>query len=283
VTPARVALSVPRTPSEAPADHSEVHWDLSKTAEAIEKCVPIKPQSGDSADEEWDLQRTSKAFEACLAAFSKSDNWEERVEFLRLIARISSEQFCQSDPFFTRSLKALCPSLKKQITDLRSAVVKAATESLSILAVNFGHRIEEMTVALLPTLLSRLYVTKKVISQACDDALRQLVVNSCTIKSLPHLMDGTKDSHNIVRSRCFEYVAILLETVNSVENMQASDIGIQLDKFETAILLGVRDKDAAARKFVGSRLFPQYKRLFPGRVEKVLNQLTPSERTLLEK
>ena len=77
-----------------------------------------------------------------------------------------------------------CSGLGAQLLDLRSTVVRSACRLLVVLGEALGRQFQDFVVFYLPRLLSRLYVTVKVISNSSDQCIHSLLIATRPIKCI---------------------------------------------------------------------------------------------------
>ena len=111
---------------------------------------------------------------ACELLKSKADekyggiDWEKRQAALNAVPALVADAAAAGG--LTPALERLSKVLAIQLDDLRSAIVRAACEALTAVAAAHGGGAAPLLALVLPQLFRNLYVTKKAISVASDDA-----------------------------------------------------------------------------------------------------------------
>jgi hypothetical protein len=110
--------------------------------------------------------------------------WKQRIQAMQRINELTRSGLSREMSCWNAEIEALRPCLAAQLGDLRSSVVGEACKLLPLLAEHMGADFEDTLVYILPSLFKLLYVSIKVMSQAGDECVSQLLAHTHTAKSV---------------------------------------------------------------------------------------------------
>lgn len=143
--------------------------------------------------------------------------WNLRVKAMNEIeAMYVDGGVATSAPSLPDDLRKLSRCLKAQLGDLRSAIIREACRLLVTVAGSCGGEaaFAPFFASLLPSLLSRLFVTVRPIADAADTCVRSALQRSgpeTAARAVPVLVRAAlEDGHPQVRARSCEYLTLVL-------------------------------------------------------------------------
>lgn len=140
--------------------------------------------------------------------------WADRLAALRKLQALVEGGAYHFDNFPVL-LKQLRGPLEQQVLDLRSAVVKEATATLTLLGARLGDAYEAEVDHFVPALFKLLGVSIAIIKESANDCLRALLCSAPKAsKPLTRIFEGCSAISAPLRLRCMEYVLLLLEVRN---------------------------------------------------------------------
>ena len=201
-------------------------------------------------------------------------DWQERAKGMEKLEKLVRKHDLAKLPnWWKKEARTLGRCITAQLQDLRSSVVRAACVQLIGMSEVLGEHDQFMDffAELLPTLLSKLYVTIRVIRQSADDCVRAVITLAYYYAPIliPVLIEtGRGDSHAVVRARAADYLAQIL--------IQCSD-DTTVDDYilELAGLIGqnINDSDNDAR-MASRMLFLAFERLWPQAASKLFEKFS---------
>ena len=220
---------------------------------------------------------------ACELLKSKADekyggiDWEKRQAALNAVPALVADAAAAGG--LTPALERLSKVLAIQLDDLRSAIVRAACEALTAVAAAHGGGAAPLLALVLPQLFRNLYVTKKAISVASDDAAVALLRAVPTEAALQIVLAHAKDSHPPARRGAAAYLALLLKTgVGHDAAPPELSKGISLG---AALVALISDKDAGVRT-LGAKAYWCMHARWAGPAEGLMSKLEPAQQKLVK-
>ena len=144
---------------------------------------------------------------------------------------------------------------------------KEICSTITIIANKLEKKFEVLSVILVPALIKLLPVTIKVIADSAHQTIISFLKYANT--SIPLFIEGTNNNHQIIRSRCAEYLNFILKNNNSID-FQIYNVEISL-----SIKNSLSDSFGQTRSFA-RKSFVCFKNLFPELAEKLFDELDSS-------
>eukprot|EP00871_Galdieria_phlegrea_P001583 jgi/Galph1/2425/GphlegSOOS_G1124.1 len=228
-------------------------------------------------------QELVKLLESLSNDLNSQREWEDRVRALRtltftvqtLYATRHEEMTQTSRPMFDiliDNLRMFRVGLKDAVTDLRSAVVREACDTLKELAVTAKSALaESLAETLFPCLIRIAPVTIAVIAESGAETAKVFVKYIQSIRMVRAVAEAvtTQGLAPAARSLLAEVILLMLE------NQKTSDIEKCIESFEKAILAGVQDAAANVRA-IHRKNFWTFASLFPHHAKKMAKSLESS-------
>jgi len=142
----------------------------------------------------------------------KGTEWEKRLVCLEYISNIVAVGDV-TELEMAEEMRRLKKSLKRNVEDLRSKIVKCVAETIMILADFLGNRFLPFFSYLFPSLLKGLYVTVRIIRESHDRCISECAKVITEPRILKTLLDKRyiRDQHREVR---FKTGALLVDFLN---------------------------------------------------------------------
>jgi len=200
--------------SAFPSTHSSCHSSIVNesssnfnSASTPFSCSSVSiPQNENLAALSFSSQLDTFALVLC----DHNSDWKQRIANLVALQRLLLDDCTLTRNTIAILLKEkISHCLCRQLEDRRSAVPKAACETVSTIARRLQFAFDPLAAHLLPTLLRLLAFSVHVIADSAFRCVRSFV-SLCTYHSLPILLKGTCDPHPIVRCRCAQFIADIL-------------------------------------------------------------------------
>lgn len=160
----------------------------------------------------------------------KDREWEKRLVCLEYISNIVAVGDVH-ELEMVEEMRQLKRSLKRNVEDLRSKIVKCVAETIMILADFLGNRFLPFFTYLFPSLLKGLYVTVRIIRESHDRCISECVKVITEPRILKTLLDKryVRDQHREVR---FKTGALLVDFLNrDLLSTASSPIELRETKF----------------------------------------------------
>ena len=204
--------------------------------------------------------------------------WEKRCASIQLMPPLLGKLLVAAQPPgafgkspFEATLDALVQPIAKQLGDLRSGVVRAASQMLVTVSKEIGAPIAPLVPGVLPQLFKNLYVSIKAISLASNDAALHLVQRAPSEKALQVIVQHTADKHKDARRGSAELIHAMLEQPGF-----AGALGVQqLNGILKALEALVADADATVRTAAAKTFWGVHTR-FPSDADAMLAKLDAS-------
>ncbi|GJQ13844.1 hypothetical protein GpartN1_g5635.t1 [Galdieria partita] len=228
------------------------------------------------------VQELTKLLETLCGQLDSQQEWEKRVDALKTLSLVAKELYQTKEEdntstednralfdIFIENLRTLRLVMNDAVTDLRSAVVREACQSLIELAkMAKGAIAEPLAESLLVSLVKITPVTIAIIAESGASAAKALVEYVQSIR----MVRATADVLNIhglapaARSVVAELVWL------SLQHQKPSDIEKCVESFEKAIYSGVQDASANVRS-TSRKNFWLFAKLFPTRAQAMVKSL----------
>ena len=293
VAPAERPLPTPAAPAPEPTPKPAADPAMPPTSVVKAKApAAVEPASAPKSTGPRDLSSVQSKYKgmevkdigkACELLKSKADekyggiDWEKRQAALNAVPALVADAAANGG--LTPALERLSKVLAIQLDDLRSAIVRAACEALTAVAAAHGGGAAPLLALVLPQLFRNLYVTKKAISVASDDAAVALLRAVPTEAALQIVLAHAKDSHPPARRGAAAYLALLLKTgVGHDAAPPELSKGISLG---AALVALISDKDAGVRT-LGAKAYWCMHARWAGPAEGLMSKLEPAQQKLVK-
>jgi hypothetical protein len=184
-----------------------------------------------------------------------------------------------ADDALKEALQALKEPLVRQLSDLRSAIVRTTCDVLSQLAVAHSSALAPVASHVLPQLLNNLFLLK-VFASPSAAAARTLLTHAPSTAALKVLVEGSKDSHRQVRVGCMELIGLLM-SVNDFE-IPPKGLAAALGALGSSGR-GICDADSVTRT-QAARAYWAVRARYPGeQVDAWYQKLSEKERKIVDK
>jgi hypothetical protein len=190
--------------------------------------------------------------------------WDRRLDALRKIEGLllgDAHEF----PSFLPSLALLHQPLIRQITDLRSAVVREACRQVCLLATTLRDKdFEACADAVLPHLVSRSTLRVDVMVSSADTAAQVIIAHSSLKKAVGTLINDAQQHKNaVIRTTSMRYLCLIVETVlaDSSKHRHLRRHGYE-QGIGKCVVKALGDGKSAIRE-QGRNTYHAYERLFP--------------------
>ncbi|GJD09961.1 CLIP-associating protein 1 [Galdieria sulphuraria] len=227
-------------------------------------------------------QELIKLLETLCGQLDSHQEWEKRVDALKTLSLVANELFQAKEEdntntednralfdIFIENLRTLRLVMNDAVTDLRSAVVREACQSLVELAkMAKGAIAEPLAESLLAPLVKITPVTIAIIAESGASAAKALVEYVQSIR----MVRATADVLNIhgLAPAARNVVAELVWL--SLQHQKPTDIEKCVESFEKAIHSGVQDASANVRS-TSRKNFWLFAKLFPNRAQTMVKSL----------
>lgn len=159
------------------------------------------------------------------------------IPLLHSIKEAIATQVCPQNNYFAFTI------FSPQVTDLRSAIVKEACATISILAKAMRDFFEPFADFFIPILLKLTIVTIEVISESGNSCIKTIITHCKLGKTISKIVDNCHARHRMTRTRCTEYILLLLESA-SVATLES-----YVTELEDCIKTGIQDALPDVRMF----------------------------------
>jgi len=171
--------------------------------------------------------------------------------------------------------------IKKQLTDLRSAIVKTTCEML----IGFSkycdrNRFGQCLGFFIPVHLQGLYVTISCIREAHSQCLIECIDNTRSLKCINPLLKGMTNKHSEVRVTVLHLLSRLIE--KSGTEMNGRKIDKYADAIGNTIKMHVSDQSHLVRDAC-KVLFEQFAKSFPLKTKALLGRMDMNSQKTLKK
>ena len=214
-----------------------------------------------------------------------TDEWQLRNFLMQMICGLCEENKYMDHSIVWESRHII----KKQLTDLRSAIVKTACEMLMIFSkycdkIKFGQCLSFF----IPTHLQGLYVTIACIRDAHDQCLSECINNTQSFKCINPLLKGLQNKHSEVRVKVINLLSSLItaystsSSTNNGNNNMDKKLGKYADAIGNTIKTYLGDSKPSVRDAV-KKLFENYAAAFPVRAKSLLSRMDSNHQKTLRK
>eukprot|EP00484_Ammonia_sp_Unknown_P003201 CAMPEP_0197073014 /NCGR_PEP_ID=MMETSP1384-20130603/210386_1 /TAXON_ID=29189 /ORGANISM="Ammonia sp." /LENGTH=527 /DNA_ID=CAMNT_0042511839 /DNA_START=226 /DNA_END=1809 /DNA_ORIENTATION=+ len=219
----------------------------------------------------------------CFGALSKAstEEWQLRNFLMQMVCGLVEENKSLEYSVVYDSKQII----KKQLTDLRSAIVKTACEMLIAFSKYCdSNKFGQCLAFFIPIHLQGLYVTIAVIRDAHNQCLTQCISNAKSFKCMSALLKGLNNKHCEVRVKVINLLSLLL--LNSTNNEWNNFNDKRFEKYAEAISDTIKtyigDSKSGVRNAV-KQLFENFAKVFPERASKLLGKMNLSQQKTLKK
>eukprot|EP00824_Muranothrix_gubernata_P015246 TRINITY_DN3166_c0_g1_i1.p1 TRINITY_DN3166_c0_g1~~TRINITY_DN3166_c0_g1_i1.p1 ORF type:complete len:1165 (+),score=209.18 TRINITY_DN3166_c0_g1_i1:276-3497(+) len=200
--------------------------------------------------------------------------WDKRINVIRRLEGIILGGACDLESFPNVLSRLLREPIVTQVQDLRSAVVKETCNCIALLAQVMGDRLESFAEHVIPTLFKLTYVTIQIISDSGNQCIRSLIQSTRMTKCIPRFVEGLHTRSSILRTRCAEYILLVLEESPSAHLEKHGDL------LEKTILQCMSDPMSEVRA-TARRCFWAFNQHFPDRCKRIIDQADASTKKLI--
>eukprot|EP00762_Andalucia_godoyi_P006976 ANDGO_07703.mRNA.1 CLIP-associated protein len=247
--------------------------------------APIKVSS------DRDLAREIEKIDPVLRDFDAP--WDARQSALTRIAGIAVGGAPNLESWIPTLTSLVRNCLSKQVTDLRSSVVKEACATIVILARLMKTEFEPFAAELLPPLMKLVIVTVAIMADSGLSCVRALIECCCSVQMnagskivthrfLSKITEGLASRHGILRQRCAEFMLLTLQVSAPVPRlMDASPLNdVAIEIVEKYIKLCVGDAATEVRT-MGRSSWRAYNLHFPDRARRLFSSFDSSTQKLI--
>lgn len=189
--------------------------------------------------------------------------WTDRNKAMERIGAVIQTDGLLEHAMWPGEMDKIQRCLTTQLSDLRSGVVKVATNLMTTMSEMMGAAFGDTLAHLLPALYKGLYVTIKAISSASENCIMKCLENTFSSKLLAPLLAGMRDAHAIVRARCSHYLILFLGKADEEEGQLQATIGpSNLSKLCDGISTNIEYSDNHVRSSTRA-LFQAFSEKFP--------------------
>lgn len=215
----------------------------------------------------------------CFSQLKKcsTEEWQLRNFLMQMITGLcaESESVEYSVIYDSRHI------IKKQLTDLRSAIVKTTCEMLITFSKYCDrNRFGQCLGFFIPMHLQGLYVTIACIREAHSQCLSECIDNTRSFKCINPLLKGMTNKHSEVRVKVLQLLSRLVEQNGAEMN------GRKMDKYADAIgntiKTYVSDQSHLVRDAC-KKLFEQFAKSFPQKSRALLGRMDLNQQKTLRK
>lgn len=203
-----------------------------------------------------------------------NNDWEKRVESLRLIRALLLCGAADYEDFFSM-LRTLEPSITLAIKDLRSQVVREACITTAYVCQQLGNKADHFAETLLPSLISLISNTAKVMATSGAVCIRFLIQCTHSSKFIPILTSNLSSKNFIIRRMVYESLKQIL--LSWPTHILEKHIAILQD----AIKRGISDPDSETRAH-SRKAYWHFATHFRDQADALLNSLDMSKRRVLQ-
>lgn len=181
--------------------------------------------------------------------------------------------------------------IKKQLTDLRSAIVKTTCEMLICFSKccdkSDKSRFGQCLSFFIPIHLQGLYVTIQCIRDAHNECLSQCIENTQSFKCITPLLKGLQNKHEEVRVKVINLLSsLIISFSNNNNNNNTHQIDKKFEKYADAIGNTIKtyltDSKPSVRNAV-KKLFEQFAKAFPSKSKSLLARMDSNSQKTLRK
>ncbi|XP_068165253.1 CLIP-associating protein 1-B-like isoform X2 [Antennarius striatus] len=201
-------------------------------------------------------------------------DWELRVAALKRVRSLLLAGAAQFDGFL-QQVRLLEAAFKMSAKDLRSQVVREACITLGHLSLVLGGRFDHTAEATVPTLLSLVPNSAKVVATSGVAAIRLILRHTHFPRLIPVICSSCSSKAVALRRRCFEFLELVLQ------EWQMSSLERHAARLMETIKKGVYDADAEARA-VARRCFWSFHGHFRQEAELLFQSLEASYQKVLQ-
>ncbi|CAL4091407.1 unnamed protein product, partial [Meganyctiphanes norvegica] len=204
-----------------------------------------------------------------------NNDWDKRVEALKKIRGVLIAGGSSYEEFYPH-LRLLEPAINSSIKDLRSQVVREVCITVAYMSQELHHKVDHMCEMILPSLISLIQCTAKVMASAGIVAIRFIIQNTHHHKLVPIIVRelSTSKSKEIRKSLC-EVLDQLVHTWPT--HAMEKHTGIMSEAIKKAMADADSEARASARK-----AYWGYCDHFKDEADKLLNSLDPSYKKALQ-
>lgn len=203
-----------------------------------------------------------------------NNDWEKRVESLRLIRALLLCGAADYEDFFSM-LRTLEPSITLAIKDLRSQVVREACITTAYVCQQLGNKADHFAETLLPSLISLISNTAKVMATSGAVCIRFLIQCTHSSKFIPILTSNLSSKNFIIRRMVYESLKQIL--LSWPTHILEKHIAILQD----AIKRGISDPDSETRAH-SRKAYWHFATHFRDQADALLNSLDMSKQKVLQ-
>ena len=225
--------------------------------------------------------------EACALLKTYEADWERRCAALNSLPPMLARGVELGDGAFDALLEILVHSqvLGKQCEELRSAVVRCASQALQEIAKEHGRAVAPLTASTLPSLFKGLSNAKLPISSACKDAGLALVTASPTSSTLATILASAVDKHHQCRRGVAEYLTAVLHATGTIAG-EATARGTfssqQVDAMLKAMCKLTSDSNGPVREAAAKGFWVLHAK-WPEPAEAAMSKMDPAQHKLLKR
>ena len=227
---------------------------------------------------EADLAREFEHMSTVLSDMSRDyieNDWQERIKSMKRIQAVIASGGTAFDNFLPLMLKFMMP-LSVQLSDLRSAIVREAYNTLVQAAEACRDSFEQCAERIADTLFKLLNSGTKVLADAGHMSFTAILENVITFRLIPKIVDNIRSKNAFVRSKSAFYLAYMLEHYpKQVFEAGESARGHIYEMMEQGILCAIHDASSEARA-AGRNCFISYRTMFTERADGLYYRLDPA-------
>ncbi|XP_019850114.1 PREDICTED: CLIP-associating protein 1-like [Amphimedon queenslandica] len=194
---------------------------------------------------------------------NKDAQWDTRVSSLKELRAVIQSEVVDYQNFVSQ-LRGLEIPYQSALKDLRSQVVREACVTLACLAVHLRVDLLQFAELMLPHLIALLPNSAKVMASSANVCVKVIIQNCPNHRLIGPVVQGFQAKSAITRKSCAEIIELL------TRNWDTGILDRAGSTLEEAIVKGVKDADATARKLM-RRAFWGYHSHYPSAADRLFN------------
>lgn len=219
-----------------------------------------------------DVEDCLKKYENVIG--NPNEDWIKRVDCLKKIRSLIIAGGMDYDVFHS-NLGSMLPAFQASLKDLRSQVVREACITIAYLSVQLADKFDRLAEAVLPSLISLLQNSAKVVSSSSLICIRFLLRHTHSPSLIPIIFNQLSSSKSKeIRRACCEFMLMIFRSWSS------RVIERHLSLVQEAVKKGITDADAEARQ-LSRNAFAEFAQVFPEAADSVKNSLDFTYRKML--
>lgn len=204
-------------------------------------------------------------------------NWSDKVDTLiQLQSIIRGNSFKKFNIAMTNTFKSIWIPMQSILSEYRPAMIKEATQLLSLLSFEMKESFTNTTEMLLEDMVKH-HASSKVNSESVDQCIHTWIENSLPPNLISVILSCTKEKNSMIRLKCTEY---LFKVMKDVKYKMYIEKNIQ--KVDKAIKKYLVDSDSNVRK-KARKIYMEMKRVSSDRAKKIYEEMDTSTKMWIKK